>query len=536
MPDLPRTVCFAPFVQITTHPTGSFSPCPYLGGTSWLNHSGTILDKWTSQQMQDLRDQFLDGQKPMVCTRCWNEEAIGKRSLRQRLYDIDAGTSDYEMFQDSGMVDAVMQSIQDKSYASGPRIISIKNGNVCNARCRSCHPEDSSQWIQDANRLYERTHRKFYKLDIRESNWSDDQIDQLKSLALNLSRIELFGGESLYNKKVLRLLNDLADQDLAKHISLYVNTNGSVDILDKIPKIAQFRDIDIGVSIDAVPEQFTYVRHPLQFETVAANVRRWRDYFTTHGMKFNLQSISTVSVLNIYHLRELKSLIIDLMGRPPFWNLLVHPSHLSIVNLPYEVKQKVIERLGDDPDFAEFVNFMQSAHIDLHAFRNFFVVRDNLDDIRKEKFSEVYPEFSQLIEPHRPLDSDINIFIGDLAQELPGKYLESVARQEDDLSFMLRQSERPGLVCVREPDGCENHFPLVALPPGTYFTGVTKWQDRDLLARVLDHAREVIYVPPRFWSDGADYFTTLMPPRGWSRIVTEELLAKIKKVRIIQPS
>lgn len=536
MSDLPGTACFAPFVQITTHPSGSFSPCPYLGGNAWQEHEGTIAEKWRSEQMEDLRRQFLSGQRPSVCNRCWNEESIGKRSLRQRLYDPQTETSEYQIFQDPAVVHAVIADIQDKNYLKGPRIISIKNGNVCNARCRSCHPEDSSQWIQDANKLYERTHRKFYKVGIRESNWSDEQIVQLQSLAGNLSRVELFGGESLFNKKVLGLLNHLADTGLANNISLYINTNGSVDIIEKIPKISQFRDIDIGVSIDAIPEHFTYVRHPLLFQVVADNVRRWRQHFTTQKVAFNLQSISTVSILNIYYLPELKRQIVELFDRPPFWNLLVHPNHLSIVNLPYQVKQKTIDKIGDDPDFAEFVNFMQSDSMDLTAWRNFFTIRDELDAIRKERFSDIMPEFDHLLEPHRPFGSNINIFVGDLAQAWPGKYLESVARNEDDQSFRLVQSQQPDKVCVIEPDGHENHFPLFALPPGSYFTGITEWTDHELLIRVLNHAKEVIYAPPPVWSDGPDIFTTLAPPRGWSRIVTEEILAQISQVhRYIPP-
>lgn len=530
---LPDTLCLAPFVQLTTHPTGSFSPCPYLGGTSWLGHKGTIIEKWTGSEMEQLRREFLDGGQPAICQRCWNEEKIGKKSLRQRLYDIGPGSSDYSMFSDGKLVTDTLNAIHSGEYVSGPKIISIKNGNVCNAKCRSCHPEDSSQWIQDANKLHERTKNNFYKIGLHESNWSDDQIAQIRSMAHGLHRIELFGGESLYNKKVLRLLNEIIDDGNSNHISLYVNTNGSVDILEKIPGISSFQDIDIGVSIDSQPVHFSYVRHPLAFDEIADNVRRWRQHFVAAGTPHTIQSISTISILNVYYLPELKQTVIDLLGQSPFWNLLIEPGHLSIANLPTEVKQQVISKIGSDPEFQEFVNFMNKNTMDINHFRNFFIIRDELDEIRRESFSRTFGEWASIINPHRPLKLNVSMFVGDLSQDHAGQYLESVAREHDEQSFLLMEGEQPGTVTVVEPDGWRRTMALQALPPGSYYTGVTKWRDINTLARLLDDCREVVYAPPHIWSDHSRPDDPHGQPHEWSRQVLEGLLEKISDVKTI---
>jgi hypothetical protein len=56
--------------------------------------------------------------------------------------------------------------------------------------------------------------KKFYKIGIREINWSDNQISQIRSMAPKLMRLELFGGESLFNKKILKLaLNEKKEND-----------------------------------------------------------------------------------------------------------------------------------------------------------------------------------------------------------------------------------------------------------------------------------------------------------------------------------
>lgn len=532
--NLPRTLCVAPFAQITTHPSGSFSPCPYLGGTSWLTHDGTIMEKWQGSELESLRQEFLQGKKPEMCFRCWNEESIGKRSLRKRLFDMDTETSEYTLFSDPEQVDALMSSIADGSYRRGPKVISIKNGNVCNLKCRSCHPDDSSGWIQDANKLYENLGKKYYKVGLRESNWTDDQINQLRDLAQNLSRLELFGGEPLYNKKVIRLLNHLVEDGTSRHISLYVNTNGSVDITEKIPNLDQFRDIDIGVSVDAIDEHFSYVRHPLMLSQIKENVRNWHRYFRKHNMDYNVQSISTVSILNVYYLPELKRTVKGIMGQEPFWNLLIHPYHLSIVNLPEPVKEKVIEKLSSDPEFQELINFMRNPS-DPEHWRQFFTIRDALDKIRKENFDATFPEFAKIINPYRLAEPGIKIFIGDLAQAWPGQYLASVARSQDVDSYMIEQGENNQVIVV-EPDGARRSIPREDLPPGTYFTGLAKWSDRSAFRWILNHAKDIVYAPPKYWSDGAEEFSTLCLPHGWSKIITEEILADFPNHARIDPS
>lgn len=483
--------------------------------------------------MEHLRKEFLAGGRPDICQRCWNEEKIGKKSLRQRLYDIGSGSSDYAMFSHDQVVEHALDSIQTGQYRSGPKIISIKNGNVCNAKCRSCHPEDSSQWIQDANKLHERTKDHFYKIGLHESNWSDDQIAQIRSMAPALHRIELFGGESLYNKKVLRLLNEITQAGHSSHISLYVNTNGSVDILEKIPGIASFQDIDIGVSIDSQPSHFSYVRHPLVFDEIADNVRRWRHHFVATGTPHTIQSISTVSILNVYYLPELKQTVKDLLGQSPFWNLLIDPGHLSIANLPTEVKQQVISKIGGDPEFQEFVNFMNKNTMDINHFRNFFIIRDELDEIRHESFNRTFGEWASIINPHRPLKLNISMFVGDLSQDHAGQYLESVAREHNEQSFLLIEGQQPGTVTVVEPDGWRRTVALQALPPGSYYTGVTKWRDISVLARLLDDCREVVYAPPHVWSDHSRPDDPHDRPHEWSRQVLEGLLEKISDVKTV---
>ena len=393
---LPKNFCVAPFVQCTTHPSQSFSPCPYLGGTTWPGDQGNIMSQWRSTSLQDLRDDFLANKQNPICGRCWNEEQHGKRSLRLRLYDPVDHSSDFAQFNQPHWPEKLHHLIASQQYLGGPLVLTIKNGNVCNARCRTCHPGDSSRWISDASKLRQMLHKEHYPITSQEQNWSDAQLEEIFQLSHNLIRLELFGGEPMYNKQVHRLLHRLIDSGHSGHIDLYINTNGSVDIVDRVPEIHEFNTVEIGVSIDGVDQQFDYIRNGVDFQTVGRNIRSWQRYFDDHGTRYSIDSISTVNILNVFYLPELKRAVLDMMPLAPFWNLLVHPPWLNIKNMPDIVKSQVVAKLDQDPEFQDLIRVINQP-ADLDQWSYFLEITQALDSIRGEDFAAVFPEFNQII-------------------------------------------------------------------------------------------------------------------------------------------
>lgn len=394
MNSLPKNFCVAPFLQCTTHPSQSFSPCPYLGGTVWSNQDQNILAQWTSNDLESLRTEFINNRQSPICNRCWHEEANNKKSLRLRLFDPVAHTSDYTFIKDA---DSVLEKIRDRSYLNGPEVLTIKNGNVCNAKCRVCHPGDSSRWVSDAVQLQKMLGKTYYPVDQYERNWSNEQLDEIVELSVNLKRLELFGGEPVYNKKVHEVLKRIVDSGDSQHITLYINTNGSVDLVDRIPYVKEFQAVEIGVSIDGVGSHFDYIRHGLEYTTIKQNVVKWQEYFEKHRVKYFIDSISTVEILNIYYLPELKSAVKEFLPLAPYWNLLVDPAYLFIKNMPDPVKDAVIKKLSADPEFDDLITVMQQP-ADLSQWEKFLEVTQALDVIRGESFSTTFPEFASLFE------------------------------------------------------------------------------------------------------------------------------------------
>ena len=394
--NLPQNFCVAPFLQLTTHPTKSFSPCPYLGGTTWAQDYGTIQQRWASADLESLRYQFLNNQRPNMCQRCWHEEDNNKQSLRLRLYNSQTKTSDYSVINNSTIVQEMIKGLAQKEYLKGPKILTIKNGNICNAKCRVCHPGDSSRWVDDANKLAQTIGPGHYAINVSEKNWSTDQLDEIYELSKNLKRLELFGGEPLYNKKVLALLDRIVENGHSKQLNLYINTNGSVNLIDKVPRIHEFNEVEIGVSIDGVDKQFEYIRHGIRYVDVINNVQAWQKYFKEKNTKFFIDSITTVNVFNVFSLLEIKQEITKLLPQSPFWNLLVNPDHLFIKNMPDKVKEKVITKLQVDTEFNDIINVIKQP-ADSQAWDKFLTISKALDNIRNENFKQTFPELYNAI-------------------------------------------------------------------------------------------------------------------------------------------
>ena len=78
-------ICVLPWVHVNLNPNGEVVPCciatnNYVIGD--LNNQ-SIEDIWNSPRMVNLRQQFLDGKKPKICTRCFSKEETGVSSHRQ---------------------------------------------------------------------------------------------------------------------------------------------------------------------------------------------------------------------------------------------------------------------------------------------------------------------------------------------------------------------------------------------------------------------------------------------------------------------
>ena len=512
MKKLPENFCIAPFWQITSHPTKSFSPCPYLGGTTWARNYKNIITAWNSPEIEQLRSSFLNNEKNPICSRCWNEESHNKQSLRLRLFDPTSHTSQYKFLSTPDIANEILDKIYTGEYHQGPKVLSIKNGNVCNAKCRTCHPGDSSRWAADANKLYNNTGRMLYQINQNEVNWTDSQVNDLFLMSKNLERLELFGGEPLYNKQVIKLLQRIVATGHSQNLTLYINTNGSVDIVTKLPEIVKFKRVEIGVSVDALHDKFNYIRHGLDYAKVISNVQSWQNSFRQHSVDYHISAICTVNIFNILDLIDIRKELIKVFDQEPFWNLLVDPDFLNIAQMPESLRVLAADRLDQEPIFSDIVALLRQNHLP-QAWQRFIQLTQDLDKIRRESFTKTFPELSELAKTCHSQDlaavnfGKIIVFVGD--REHPqGWYLRNSA---------LKHSRDAVRLDVKN---------MVALRPGVYYTSLEDLGTKTNFEKIMAQADKIVYQEPSWWQDTPGVIKRWLGRKSPSKQYIDTILTK----------
>ena len=75
------------------------------------------------------------------CQPCWDDEDKNVYSLREKINTVPSR-------QESAI--AAIKAIKDDGHIeTNPTWLELKTSNVCNLKCRMCHPMDSTSWSQD---------------------------------------------------------------------------------------------------------------------------------------------------------------------------------------------------------------------------------------------------------------------------------------------------------------------------------------------------------------------------------------------------
>ena len=86
--------CVLPWVSLEASPIGTVRPC-CLADDELVDNTGekfslltaNFQDIQNSNSMRTLRQQFLAGERPQTCRKCWNEERAGRTSKSMHTLD-----------------------------------------------------------------------------------------------------------------------------------------------------------------------------------------------------------------------------------------------------------------------------------------------------------------------------------------------------------------------------------------------------------------------------------------------------------------
>jgi len=260
--------------------------------SSIAKFDGNISQVLFLKEYDELRKQSVDNIPIKGCEKCYYEESIGKKSLRQEFnetYDCETISMEY---------------------------LEIGFDNICNLTCDGCYEEFSSSWSKLKYPDAEKT------IHIK----STTEIIEVPS---SLKKILFLGGEPLMTNRHQKFLNVVKDKF---DIEIVYNTNGTF-LLDKDTTILleQFKKVSFIVSIDGFKDLNEQVRRGSKWDQIDEFIKQIK---TT---KFDLSVNTVLHINNWFGLKELEKYIKEI-NVPWSVNFVTYPKHLDIIN----VKEKQI--------------------------------------------------------------------------------------------------------------------------------------------------------------------------------------------------
>lgn len=296
-----KTFCVAPFTHLSTKTDGSIKACcRSLPAISNIKKQ-TIIEAWNNKEIKQLRKDLITGVRNERCDVCWKLEDVGARSLRMKYNATERQMANalhnLELMKD------------DYSIPVNPNWIEFKLSNLCNFKCRMCHPMDSTRWYEDYKKV-EHLHEQSWQDEMNHLNldkkrlltsYKDQFFEDLPVIMNNTDELWFAGGEPLYDDDHYRILDSVMDR--ADKITLNYATNLSMlsnkkyNVLDYWKK---FKKVILAVSLDGPPDLNEYVRSGADSKVIEENIRILQE---TMPNVF-IQGKITVQALNIYYVPE----------------------------------------------------------------------------------------------------------------------------------------------------------------------------------------------------------------------------------------
>lgn len=440
-----KSFCAVPWNHVSTNANGTVRMCCQMinnqgydseeaygtvfkdDGTA-LTTTDNISEHRNSTAWKKLRKEMLSGHRSEICKLCWDEEDNGIGSRRTWTNQAFNQTFD----------NAILNTSEDGSINHEDFPIEhwdLRFGNKCNLACRSCGPTDSNLWYKDWEKFTGKNtffNRGIGDVTIETDDkgsafvkdspfeWFDktDLVSNIKNEISNIKRFYFTGGEPTINHTHRELLQYTIDNGYAKDLILDYNTNmaGVPGAIFKQWK--EFKEVNLGMSIDGIYEHFEYIRYPGKWNTAYKNMKRIDNSEFTN---LNASVTMTVSIMNVLHLLDMQWWMREQNWNTINSNIIVHnlygPDYLNTQNIPKSMKSYINNRYRkfyvdirkkwpDDNAWLSLtetrleavLTHMNSVEDDPSQWKTFFASGNKLDEIRKENWKESLEDIYKMVQ------------------------------------------------------------------------------------------------------------------------------------------
>jgi MoaA/NifB/PqqE/SkfB family radical SAM enzyme len=343
-----------------------------------------------SRHMQELRAEFLAGQRPETCRKCWNEEDAGRTSKRMHTLD---------------RLKHSLNEIEWSTESMPLMFLDLKLGNICNLKCRICGSWSSSQFAGEEISFTPRAEQKSshaYKM-LRAGAWpkqNDHFWSEIDSVLECIRYIEFTGGEPFMIDQHFDMLQHIVDRGIAAQVEIHYNTNGTL-FPDRGPYIwKHFKTVEIAFSVDDIGPRFEYQRSNASWATVKENINRFR-LMRESMPNLQLQCCTTVNVFNVRYLDEVALWIALQDFDFVYWNMMHDAWYFSISRLPADAKKQIADHLSTcqvpeqyQSEMSRIIDFMNNG--ESSDGKEIQQQIRKLDQRRQQDLTKTAPELAQI--------------------------------------------------------------------------------------------------------------------------------------------
>lgn len=410
------TFCMHPFTGLATREDGAIQVCCRSHPIGNITEN-TLEEIWNNDNMCRIRKQVTNGERPPECEPCFGLEDQGVESLRQRHIKGVIPEARINLYPNAlnGIKDDYTMPFEFPT-------MEIKLNNLCNLKCRMCHPLDSTSWNdwevvepfykKENNILIELIDKHNLKRKPHLDKFEDNPNwwDSFEKLLPYFRRVEFAGGEPLMDPQHYKILDMLKQYGHRIEIKYATNLSmlgkGSRNIYDYWP---HFKSVALNVSIDGIGPSYEYIRGNAEWEVLIKNIKEVQQIPNIS----RIVGAVAVQVSNVLILDKMIEYFLDDLGIVFYTNLVKYPNVLSIQVLPTELKKLAITRLTESKSKISTYKLVKSNPIllditlgQIDGIINFINAKDEsflwketiefnkqLDITRNQNFIQVTPEY-----------------------------------------------------------------------------------------------------------------------------------------------
>jgi len=335
-----KTFCPSPWFHMRINNDGSYKFCRWApkGGTADSIKNITPLE-YFNNNMVGVRQELLQGKIPTGCVECQEMEQHNKISGRQKqLIKIGVDPDNFNKTLLSSRWKAIVENPTIKLM---PQDWQIDLGNYCNSGCVFCNPESSSRLAAEFKKI-----KISSRTEIK--NWTDDTelvsnfIDSIKN-SPTIKYLHFIGGETLITPAFKRILKELIKYGISKEAVVGLTTNLYCWDQEVVDLLTEFKEVNLGVSIECFDKVNDYVRWPSKIDDVVAVLNQWQNLANNH--KWLLQFRTTPTWLTVSRLLSVYDVAWQHNITIESCNFLARPEFLKISVLPREIRQNIIKQM-----------------------------------------------------------------------------------------------------------------------------------------------------------------------------------------------